>query len=84
MVATQADEPGMIASLMDDNPLALVAGGGVLAALLGFGFYRFSRRSKKDSGETSFLESRLQPDSFFGAVEVSASTPATPAARPLR
>ena len=67
VVATQADEPGMIASLMDDNPLALVAGGGVLAALLGFGFYRFSRRSKKDSGETSFLESRLQPDSFFGA-----------------
>ena len=28
---------------------------------------RFSQRSKKDSGETSFLESRLQPDSFFGA-----------------
>ena len=67
VVATQVDEPGMIASLMDDNPLALVAGGGVLAALLGFGFYRFSRRAKKDSGETSFLESRLQPDSFFGA-----------------
>ena len=66
-VAAQVEEPGMIASLMDDNPLALVAGGGVLAALLGFGFYRFSRRSKKDSGETSFLESRLQPDSFFGA-----------------
>ena len=67
VVAARVDEPGMIASLMDDNPLALVAGGGILAALLGFGFYRFSRRSKKDSGETSFLESRLQPDSFFGA-----------------
>jgi pilus assembly protein FimV len=25
------------------------------------------RRSKNESGETSFLESRLQPDSFFGA-----------------
>ena len=33
----------------------------------GFGVYRFIQRSKKDSGETSFLESRLQPDSFFGA-----------------
>ena len=33
----------------------------------GFGAYRFFQRSKKDSGETSFLESRLQPDSFFGA-----------------
>ena len=26
-----------------------------------------AQRAKKDSGETSFLESRLQPDSFFGA-----------------
>ena len=67
VAGAQSAEPGMIASLMDDNPLALVAGGGILAALLGFGLYRFSRRAKKDSGETSFLESRLQPDSFFGA-----------------
>lgn len=35
--------------------------------LAGFGIYRFTKRNKKDSGETSFLESRLQPDSFFGA-----------------
>jgi pilus assembly protein FimV len=48
------------------NPLYL--GGGLLVLLLGgFGAYRFFQRSKKDSGETSFLESRLQPDSFFGA-----------------
>jgi pilus assembly protein FimV len=48
------------------NPLyALI---GLLALLLAaFGIYRFTQRSKKDSGETSFLESRLQPDSFFGA-----------------
>ena len=39
----------------------------LLALLAGFGIYRFTQRSKKDSGETSFLESRLQPDSFFGA-----------------
>jgi pilus assembly protein FimV len=52
---------------MDDNPLAVVLGGGLIALLAGFGIYRWSRRSKKDSGETSFLESRLQPDSFFGA-----------------
>ena len=67
VAGAQSAEPGMIASLLDDNPLTLVAGGGILAALLGFGIYRFSRRAKKDSGETSFLESRLQPDSFFGA-----------------
>ena len=39
----------------------------MIALLAGFGIYRFTKRAKKDSGETSFLESRLQPDSFFGA-----------------
>jgi pilus assembly protein FimV len=62
-----AEEPSMIGSLLDDNPLALGAGGLALALLAGFGVYKFSRRSRRDSGETSFLESRLQPDSFFGA-----------------
>jgi pilus assembly protein FimV len=56
-----------MSSLFGDNSLALVIGGGLIALLAGFGIYRLSRRSRKDSGETSFLESRLQPDSFFGA-----------------
>src|SRR5262252_6042080 len=38
---------------------------GVLLA--GFALYRLRGRFRKDNGETSFLESRLQPDSFFGA-----------------
>ena len=50
-----------------DNSVALALGAALLAVLAGFGIYRFTRRKKKDSGETSFLESRLQPDSFFGA-----------------
>ena len=51
---------------MSGNPLYL--GLGVLGLLaVGYGGYRYTQRSKKDSGETSFLESRLQPDSFFGA-----------------
>ncbi len=54
-----------MASLMD-NPLVLPGAGVLVALLAGFGFYRL-RSAKKDSGETSFLESRLQPDSFFGA-----------------
>ncbi|MFT3954811.1 MAG: FimV/HubP family polar landmark protein [Piscinibacter sp.] len=66
-VTAQHEEPGFLGSLLDDNPLALALGGGLIAALVGFGAYRFTRRAKKDSGETSFLESRLQPDSFFGA-----------------
>jgi pilus assembly protein FimV len=53
--------------MIDDNPWGLALGAAVIALLAGFGLYKFSRRSKKDSGETSFLESRLQPDSFFGA-----------------
>jgi pilus assembly protein FimV len=35
--------------------------------LLGFGAYRLRGKLRKAGGETSFLESRLQPDSFFGA-----------------
>ena len=62
-----AAEPGMLGSMLDDNPMALGLGGLVLALLAGFGIYRFAKRARKDSGETSFLESRLQPDSFFGA-----------------
>jgi pilus assembly protein FimV len=61
------EEAGVLGTLMDDNPLALGVGGLFVALLAGFGIYRFAKRSKKDSGETSFLESRLQPDSFFGA-----------------
>ena len=67
VAAPVVEEPGMFGSLMDENPLGLAVGGGLIALLAGFGIYRFTKRAKKDSGETSFLESRLQPDSFFGA-----------------
>lgn len=65
--APAAEPPGLFASLLEDNPLVLAAGAALIALLAGFGIYRFTKRAKKDSGETSFLESRLQPDSFFGA-----------------
>lgn len=61
-----ADEPGFLDALFEINPLYLAGGAGVVLALLGFGVYR-ARRAKLDTGETSFLESRLQPDSFFGS-----------------
>ena len=35
--------------------------------MLGFGFYRAQQRRKSTQVDSSFLESRLQPDSFFGA-----------------
>lgn len=63
---TGSEEPGFLDSL-SDNPL-LLPGAGILVLLLGaVGAYRLRGRMRKAAGETSFLESRLQPDSFFGA-----------------
>ncbi len=57
-------------SLVDDllaNPISPATVGGLLAFLLGFAFYRAQQRKKSTQVDSSFLESRLQPDSFFGA-----------------
>ena len=65
-----APAPAPEASFLDsltENSL-LLPGAGVLVALLGgLGLYRLRGKLRKPAGETSFLESRLQPDSFFGA-----------------
>jgi pilus assembly protein FimV len=64
--APAAQGGGFMDSLLD-NAL-LLPGAGVLVALLaGLGLYKLRGRMRKPAGETSFLESRLQPDSFFGA-----------------
>jgi len=60
------DEPGFLSSLLD-NPLVLPGAGVLLALIVGLSIYRLRGRVRKPGGETSFLESRLQPDSFFGA-----------------
>ncbi|MBI5927320.1 MAG: hypothetical protein HY836_17140 [Aquabacterium sp.] len=59
----EPEAPGFLETL---NPMLLLAGGAAVALLAGAGLYFRSRR-RGDTGETSFLESRLQPDSFFGA-----------------
>jgi pilus assembly protein FimV len=64
--AAAEEEPGLVAGLLD-NPFVLPGAGVVLALLAGLGVYRWRSRARAESGETSFLESRLQPDSFFGA-----------------
>ena len=64
--AASADEPGFLASLLD-HPLVLPGAGLLIALLGGLGIYRLRQRMRRPAGETSFLESRLQPDSFFGA-----------------
>ena len=58
-----SDEPGFLQSL---NPMILAAAGAGVALLAGLAMFIRSRR-RTETGETSFLESRLQPDSFFGA-----------------
>jgi pilus assembly protein FimV len=64
--APPAPEPSMVDSLLD-NPITLPAAGGLLALLAGFGVYRLRQSKKSSQVDSSFLESRLQPDSFFGA-----------------
>ena len=61
-----AEGPGMLDSL-SENSMLLPAVGVLVALLGGLGLYRLRSQLRKPAGETSFLESRLQPDSFFGA-----------------
>jgi len=61
-----SDEPSLIDTL-SENPLVLPGAGLILAILAGLGWYRLRNKNKDEAGVTSFLESRLQPDSFFGA-----------------
>jgi pilus assembly protein FimV len=60
-------EPSIVEELLAD-PVIPAAGGGLVALLGGYALYR-QRQSKKKAAhvDSSFLESRLQPDSFFGA-----------------
>ena len=66
VVAPPPAEPSLMDDLLE-NPLILPLAGGLLALLAGFGFYRYRQRSNPAQVDSSFLESRLQPDSFFGA-----------------
>ncbi|WP_239467192.1 FimV/HubP family polar landmark protein [Rhodoferax koreensis] len=50
-----------------DNPLMPVAAAGLVALLAAFGVYRARQRKKAAELDSAFLESRQQPDSFFGA-----------------
>jgi pilus assembly protein FimV len=65
-VPAPTEEASPLASLLD-SPFLPWGAGAAVALLAGLGIYRWRSRARNESGETSFLESRLQPDSFFGA-----------------
>ena len=66
VVNPQQPEPGLIDNLTN-NDYVLPGLAALLALLAGFGFYRYKNRDQGAAVDSSFLESRLQPDSFFGA-----------------
>lgn len=60
-----SEAPGVMDTLMDN---ILPLGAGLLALLGGAAFLRWrSRKQPTQHAETGFTESRMQPDSFFGA-----------------
>ena len=64
--AAAAPEAGLLDNLVSQP--WLLPGAGVLALVLaGLAAWRLRGRFRKAASETSFLESRMQPDSFFGA-----------------
>lgn len=66
-VPMPAIETSFLSGLMEDP---LVPAGGLLAliALGGYGAYRVVQRRRANAGvDSSFMDSRAQPDSFFGA-----------------
>ena len=63
---TAVREPSLIDRLTAD-PLIPAAGLGILALLAGLAIYRSRQRKQAAMQDSAFLESRLQPDSFFGA-----------------
>ena len=60
------EEPSLLDELLD-NPMIPAAAAGLIALLAGLGLYRVRQRKQAAQMDSSFLESRLQPDSFFGA-----------------
>lgn len=65
-VAVPPPAPSLVDGLIE-NPLVPAGAIGLIALLAGFGLYRIRQRKNAAQADSSYMESRLQPDSFFGA-----------------
>jgi len=65
MPPVPAQEESFLDSLTS-NPFVLPGAVSLVALLAGLGVMRLRRRGQDNGNETSFIESKLQPDSFFG------------------
>ena len=61
-----AAETDIVGDLLE-NPWLPAGGAGLLALIGGLAYFRLRQRKKTSQVDSSFIESRLQPDSFFGA-----------------
>lgn len=61
-----ATEPGFVDGLIE-NPLVPAGAAGLIALLAALGVYRMRQRKNKAHVDSSFMESHLKPESFFGA-----------------
>ena len=67
VVAAPPPAESGVMNTLTENPLLLAGFAGLLLLLGALGLYRYRQRNNATQVDSSFLESRLQPDSFFGA-----------------
>ncbi len=64
--ADAAEQPSFFSTLMEE-PLVPGAALAIILALLGYGGWRAAKRRRAQAADSAFMESRVPPDSFFGA-----------------
>lgn len=64
--ADAVQQPSFLSTLLEE-PLVPGAALAIILALLGYGGWRAAKRRRAQAADSAFMESRVPPDSFFGA-----------------